>query len=275
MHSCCPLRNYSVHTVVNAFLFCCCSVEATLLEVRWPCSPRARDHLYAGSRDVSCVTRARSCLSTWFTSIGMAKSTVDGITRNCWNHGVRLAMRYVWDEVCSTITTRRGFQEEHDSVLKFIRLQFNFTPLHGLNTKRDQQGKKTVVYCLITHHTVGCLTTCIVNRSHLGIDVVDYANVHVYCRRTRVVTCRGPVEANWAKNETVPCCAVYLSPVLTLTVLNFWKFTSYCNLKPLWSGMGEVVPARTSPTLHPPSPPTVHQLSWLALLRVNSVMKQE
>ena len=38
---------------------------------------------------------------------------------------------------------------------------------------------------------------------------------------------------------------------LTLKVLNFWKFTSYCSLKPLWSGMGEVVPARTSPTLHP------------------------
>ena len=27
--------------------------------------------------------------------------------------------------------------------------------------------------------------------------------------------------------------------------------------------MGEVVPARTSPILHPPSPPTVHQLSQL------------
>ena len=53
--------------------------------------------------------------------------------------------------------------------------------------------------------------------------------------------------------------------LLTLKVLNFWKFTSYCSLKPLCSGMGEVVPARTSPTLHPPSPPTVHQLSWLAL----------
>ena len=51
----------------------------------------------------------------------------------------------------------------------------------------------------------------------------------------------------------------------TLKVLNFWKFTSYCSLKPLWSGMGEAVPARTSPTLHPPSPPTVHQLSRLAL----------
>ena len=36
-----------------------------------------------------------------------------------------------------------------------------------------------------------------------------------------------------------------------------WISDSYCSIKPLWSGMGEVVPARTSPTLHPPSPPTV------------------
>ena len=57
---------------------------------------------------------------------------------------------------------------------------------------------------------------------------------------------------------------VALCPHLALEVLNFWKFTSYCSSKPLWSGMGEVVPARTSLTLHPPSPPTVHQL-WLAL----------
>ena len=28
------------------------------------------------------------------------------------------------------------------------------------------------------------------------------------------------------------------SVVLTLKVLNFWKCTSYCSLKPLWSGMG-------------------------------------
>ena len=51
---------------------------------------------------------------------------------------------------------------------------------------------------------------------------------------------------------------------------------SYCSLKPLCSGMGEVVPARTSPTLLSPIPShcavitlfqsvTVHQLSWLAL----------
>ena len=64
----------------------------------------------------------------------------------------------------------------------------------------------------------------------------------------------------WTKNEQI----------LTLKVLNFWKFTSYCSLKPLWSGMGEVVLARTLPTLHPPSPPSVHQLSWLALWELTS-----
>ena len=41
---------------------------------------------------------------------------------------------------------------------------------------------------------------------------------------------------------------IFLCNILTLKVLNFCKFTSYCSLKPLWSGMGEVVPARTSPT---------------------------
>ena len=53
------------------------------------------------------------------------------------------------------------------------------------------------------------------------------------------------------------------SVTLTIKVLNFWKLTSHCSLKPLWSGMGE--PARNSPTLHPPSPPTVYQLLRLAL----------
>ena len=62
---------------------------------------------------------------------------------------------------------------------------------------------------------------------------------------------------SWEDNRTLKNC-------LTLKVLNFSKFTykwwisdSYCSLKPLWSGMGEAVPARTSATLHPPSPPTV------------------
>ena len=36
-----------------------------------------------------------------------------------------------------------------------------------------------------------------------------------------------------------------------------WISDNYCSIKPLCSGMGEVVPARTSPTLPPPSPRTV------------------
>ena len=42
---------------------------------------------------------------------------------------------------------------------------------------------------------------------------------------------------------------------------NGWISDSYCSLTPLCSGMGEVVPARTSPTLLPPSPRTVLSLS--------------
>ena len=76
----------------------------------------------------------------------------------------------------------------------------------------------------------------------------------------------GPREDNICENSAEHCTLeYYLFDTISLKVLNFWNFTSYCSLKPLWSGMGEVVPARTLPTLHPPSPPTVHQLSQLAL----------
>ena len=40
------------------------------------------------------------------------------------------------------------------------------------------------------------------------------------------------------------------------------SLNSYCSLKPLCSGMGEAVPARTLPTLLPPSPRTVLSLSF-------------
>ena len=74
---------------------------------------------------------------------------------------------------------------------------------------------------------------------------------------------------------TLQVLLVYLINPWTAGVSG-WISDSCCSLKPLWSGMGEVVPARTSPTLHPPSSPTVlllsclksfpvHQLSRLAL----------
>ena len=42
---------------------------------------------------------------------------------------------------------------------------------------------------------------------------------------------------------------------------------NYCSLTPLCSGMGEVVPARTSPTLLSPSPRTVLSLSCFKVLQ--------
>ena len=48
---------------------------------------------------------------------------------------------------------------------------------------------------------------------------------------------------------------------------NGWISDSYCSLKPLCSGMGEVVPARTSPTLLPPSPRTVLSLPCFKMLQ--------
>ena len=46
---------------------------------------------------------------------------------------------------------------------------------------------------------------------------------------------------------------------------------SYCSLKPLCSGMGEVVLARTSPTLLPPSPRTVLSLSCFKVFAVHQL----
>ena len=41
-------------------------------------------------------------------------------------------------------------------------------------------------------------------------------------------------------------------------------------MQPWWSGMGEVVPARTSPTLHPPIPSHCASIVTTSTLRVNS-----
>ena len=70
----------------------------------------------------------------------------------------------------------------------------------------------------------------------------------------------------WSTFCIFPC-------TLTLTVLNFWKFTSYCSLKPLWSDMGEVVPARTSPTLHlwSPIPSNCASIVATSTVRVNTI----
>ena len=74
--------------------------------------------------------------------------------------------------------------------------------------------------------------------------------------------------------STFPQCPLFMClvlPFLTLTLPGpsaglSGSLDSYCSLKPLCSGMGEVVPARTSPTLLLPSPRTVLSLSCFKVL---------
>ena len=110
-----------------------------------------------------------------------------------------------------------------------------------------------VIY-LLTH------TTSSVQELHMNLMKTDPDVM-----KERIHTVPAYFETEEPLNSRLGSKPCRIKTQLTLKVLNFWKYTSYCSLKPLWSGMGEVVPARTSPTLHPPSPPTVHQLSRLAL----------
>ena len=68
----------------------------------------------------------------------------------------------------------------------------------------------------------------------------------------------------WAHDISAP--ETLVQAILTLTLPGpsagvSGSLDSSCSLKPVCSSMGEVVPARTSPTLLPPSPRTVLSLS--------------
>ena len=67
------------------------------------------------------------------------------------------------------------------------------------------------------------------------------------------------------------CPTLTSEHTLTLKVLNFWKFTSYCSLKPLWSGMGGS--SAGSYLADPTSPIPSHCVSIVATstVRVNFI----
>ena len=75
---------------------------------------------------------------------------------------------------------------------------------------------------------------------------VAICNHQFHCPTQATCVCSGQL-------QLYKCCS-YLkkhADPLTLKVVNFWKFTSYCSSRPLWSGMGEVVSARTLPPYIP------------------------
>ena len=81
-----------------------------------------------------------------------------------------------------------------------------------------------------------------------GANQRPYALLHIGARRA--IHCATGVVLN-TLTLTLPSPSAGVSGSLD----------SYCSWKPLCSGMGEVVPARTLPTLLPPSPRTVLSLS--------------
>ena len=103
----------------------------------------------------------------------------------------------------------------------------------------------------------------------MQIHVLLYANRHWGLLRPAVI---------YIVLVTMPfqlCATSVFSSVCSLLTLTLpgpstgvsGSLDSYCSLKPLCSGMGEVVPARTSPTLLPPSPRTVVSLSCFKVLQ--------
>ena len=97
-------------------------------------------------------------------------------------------------------------------------------------------------------------------RVKLKITIIIWWYVAITQRTLHLLLSR-----NFTKGAQTGVHLLFESPALTLKVLIFWKFTSYCTSKPLWSGIGEV-PRRP----YIPHPlPTVHQLLWLAPVRVN------
>ena len=93
----------------------------------------------------------------------------------------------------------------------------------------------------------------------LSLSLSLYIYIYIYILLPFHIQCMSTHICFFTSCASVACflclCHCCSEKLLTLKVLNFCKFTSSCSVKPLWSCMGEVVPARTSPTLHlhPPS----------------------
>ena len=94
---------------------------------------------------------------------------------------------------------------------------------------------------------------------------------HIRRKNDRWLGKKKAEEKEIQQNEMSTIRIVHWNANLTLTLPGpsagvSGSLDSYCSLKPLCSGMGEVVPARTSPTLLPPSPLTV---LWLPCFKVS------
>ena len=135
----------------------------------------------------------------------------------------------------------------------FIILSICIIPILGSVVFRNSMILSKLVHCLINSLWLPSSTRPTLNTTSMP------------CRNNRSAT---QMYRTIGEDKGIGgggCATVKAGALLNPLSAEFLKFTSYCSLKPLWSGMGEKVLAHTSLTLHPPSPPTEHQLSRLAL----------
>ena len=96
------------------------------------------------------------------------------------------------------------------------------------------------------------LPMCVHSNCSWSVYISQRASHDNWCTGTRLnriitVQWEGMVDVGSARYE----------PVLLPPMPDHKTLLTLCSIKPYWSGMREVVPAHTSLTLHPPSPPTV------------------
>ena len=164
------------------------------------------------------------------------------------------AVQYFQVNFISTGSRLSPAQFSLDSEKSALKHRSSIHPSTGSLTffTHAQEPTHPIVYSLIyliTHslaypYLLICSFTCTLNCSLISLMILITP-----CLHTVIVT---------------HICSHSLSLTLTLPGLSAGmsgSLDSYCSLKPLCLGMGEVVLARTSPTLLPPSPRTVLSLS--------------
>ena len=117
--------------------------------------------------------------------------------------------------------------------------------LHSIITKKKKE-RKVSEHTMRNHLKIKLESSCPRGKSSLLRHHVHCSTINTYSMKTHVVMIH-VVCSNMQGKEDVHFNTYTARPVCW----NGWISDSYCSLKPLCSGMGEVVPARTLPILLP------------------------
>ena len=215
------------------------------------------------------------CLSYWFIKIALCKNNYSSEWMYLWHKSVNKCRKIMnYRKKCRKKTLEHSTIPEYISLLVHVQLKTEALRTQSLTQPGSYSQPSD-------HDSAFHVTETPAVTTVPSVTVFTCMNVHSFDKWMRYFESNQLWTLhNFMHRKLASCTCLYQIPSLpsttylyliswnwlTLKVLNFWKFMykwsrwisdSYCSLKPLWSGMGEVVLARTSPTLPPPSPPTV------------------